>query len=260
MTGRCDLVSCYGCTDSMGCNYDAAATLDDGGCDFVSCYGCMDAEACNYDATATFDDGSCDFVTCVGCTYPGACNFSAEATEDDGSCDFSCLLTGCTDPNAVNHFAAALSDDGSCLYVGCMDPNGLDYDPTANYPGGCDYPDPCPGDFTGNGVVDINDLLDFFQLWDVCELTEEEIKPAVPAKVRARAIATQATQPGPAATLGITKATTTRRVDRGAVLVRGEFAGPSVWQRGRHPKHRKRRRLAGAERLAWCTGVVERRG
>ena len=181
--GDCDFVSCYGCTDSMGCNYDATATLDDGGCDFVSCYGCMDAEACNYDATATFDDGSCDFVTCVGCTYPGACNFSAEATEDDGSCDFSCLLTGCTDPNAVNHFAAALSDDGSCLYVGCMDPDGLDYDPTANYPGGCDYPDPCPGDFTGNGVVDINDLLDFFQLWgDVCELTEEEIQANGPGE------------------------------------------------------------------------------
>ena len=181
--GSCDLESCYGCTDSMGCNYDATATLDDGGCDFVSCYGCMDAEACNYDATATFDDGSCDFVTCVGCTYPGACYFSAEATEDDGSCDFSCLLTGCTDPNAVNHFAAALSDDGSCLYVGCMDPDGLDYDPTANYPGGCDYPDPCPGDFTGNGVVDINDLLDFFQLWgDVCELTEEEIQANGPGE------------------------------------------------------------------------------
>ena len=181
--GSCDLESCYGCTDSMGCNYDATATLDDGSCDFVSCYGCMDAEACNYDATATFDDGSCDFVTCVGCTYLGACNFSAEATEDDGSCDFSCLLTGCTDPNAVNHFAAALSDDGSCLYVGCMDPDGLDYDPTATYPGGCDYPDPCPGDFTGNGVVDINDLLDFFQLWgDVCELTEEEIQANGPGE------------------------------------------------------------------------------
>ena len=149
--------------------------------DFVC--GCSDLAACNYNATATFDDGSCDFDTCVGCTYPGACNFSAEATEDDGSCDFSCLLTGCTDPNAVNHFPAALSDDGSCLYVGCMDPGGLDYDPTANYPGGCDYPDPCPGDFTGDGVVDINDLLDFFQLWgDVCELTEEEIQANGPGE------------------------------------------------------------------------------
>ena len=64
-----------------------------------------------------------------------------------------------------------------------MDPDGLDYDPTANYPGGCDYPDPCPGDFTGNGVVDINDLLDFFQLWgNECELTEEQIQANGPGE------------------------------------------------------------------------------
>ena len=171
--GSCEFESCYGCMDPTACNYDATATFDDGACDLETCYGCTDSGACNYDATATFDDGGCDFVTCVGCTYPGACNFSAEATEDDGSCDFSCLLAGCTDPEAVNHFAAALSDDGSCLYVGCLDPEGLDYDPTANYPGGCDYPDPCPGDFSGDGVVDIQDLLDFFQLWgNECDIPE----------------------------------------------------------------------------------------
>ena len=171
--GSCEFESCYGCMNPAACNYDATATFDDGACDLETCYGCMDSDACNYDATATFDDGGCDFVTCVGCTYPGACNFSAEATEDDGSCDFSCLLAGCTDPEAVNHFAAALSDDGSCLYVGCLDPEGLDYDPTANYPGGCDYPDPCPGDFSGDGVVDIQDLLDFFQLWgNECDIPE----------------------------------------------------------------------------------------
>ena len=183
-----------GCMDVVACNYNPEANNEDGSCfydEIDECgvcggngyLGCTNPEACNYDAGACGDDGSCDFDTCVGCTYSGACNFSAEATEDDGSCDFSCLLTGCTDPNAVNHFPAALSDDGSCLYVGCMDPGGLDYDPTANYPGGCDYPDPCPGDFTGDGVVDINDLLDFFQLWgDVCELTEEVIQANGPGE------------------------------------------------------------------------------
>ena len=187
-------VTVCGCMDQTACNYNPEANNEDGSCvygEIDECgvcggngyLGCTNPEACNYDAGACGDDGSCDFDTCVGCTYPGACNFSAEATEDDGSCDFSCLLTGCTDPNAVNHFPAALSDDGSCLYVGCMDPGGLDYDPTANYPGGCDYPDPCPGDFTGDGVVDINDLLDFFQLWgDVCELTEEVIQANGPGE------------------------------------------------------------------------------
>lgn len=47
-----------GCTDATACNYDSAATEDDGSCDF-SCQGCTDAEACNYDADATEDDGSC---------------------------------------------------------------------------------------------------------------------------------------------------------------------------------------------------------
>ena len=47
-----------GCTDATACNYDSAATEDDGSCDF-SCQGCTDAEACNYDVAATVDDGSC---------------------------------------------------------------------------------------------------------------------------------------------------------------------------------------------------------
>jgi hypothetical protein len=45
----------------------------------------------------------------------------------------------------------------------------LNFDASANYPGECVYLDPCPGDFTGDGEVDVNDLLDFFQLWgNVC--------------------------------------------------------------------------------------------
>ena len=46
----------------IACNYDPAATLNDGSCDFVSCLvlGCTDAAACNYDVTATVNDGSCD--------------------------------------------------------------------------------------------------------------------------------------------------------------------------------------------------------
>ena len=84
-------------------------------------------------------NGICDELEILGCTYPAACNYDMDANVDDGQCDFSCLLTGCTDSEAVNFDAAATTDDGSCLYVGCLDPEGLDYDPTANYPGGCDY-------------------------------------------------------------------------------------------------------------------------
>ncbi|MDG1260605.1 MAG: lamin tail domain-containing protein [Flavobacteriales bacterium] len=77
-------VAIPGCTDAGACNYNAAATTDDGSCDFT-CLGCTDAGACNYDMTATIDDGSCDF-TCLGCTDGAACNFDLTATIDDGSC------------------------------------------------------------------------------------------------------------------------------------------------------------------------------
>ena len=91
------VASCgLGCTDATACNYDPAATLDDGSCNF-DCNGCTDPTACNYDATATQDDGSCavnddcgvcggDNSTCGGCTDPAACNYDPAAVIDDGSC------------------------------------------------------------------------------------------------------------------------------------------------------------------------------
>ncbi len=188
--GVCDELEIAGCTDSGACNYDSAATDDDGSCEYLTCAGCTDDTACNYDETATIEDGSCaypdPFLDCegnclndlningicdelevLGCTYPAACNYDMDANVDDGQCDFSCLLTGCTDPAADNYDAAATVDDGNCFYVGCVDENALNYDSGANFPGECDY---CEGDFNYDGEVDVNDLLDFFQLWgNVCE-------------------------------------------------------------------------------------------
>ena len=37
--GVCDDAEVAGCTDSAACNYDAAATEDDGSCDYCSCGG-----------------------------------------------------------------------------------------------------------------------------------------------------------------------------------------------------------------------------
>jgi hypothetical protein len=55
-----------GCTDNTACNYDAAATSDDGSCEFASCAGCTDVTACNFDATATINDATqCCFDNCV---------------------------------------------------------------------------------------------------------------------------------------------------------------------------------------------------
>ena len=98
-----------------------------------------------------------------GCTYPDAVNYNLEALVDDGTC----LYEGCIDMAAANYNPIASVDDGSCVVVGCMDPAGYDYDENANYPGGCDYPDACPGDINEDGVVNVGDLLEFFQYYGV---------------------------------------------------------------------------------------------
>jgi hypothetical protein len=99
----------------------------------------------------------------TGCTYADAMNFDSAAIIDDGSC----VYEGCTDDAAANYNPVASVDDGTCVTVGCMDPAGYDYDPSANFPGGCDYPDPCPGDINDDGMVNVSDLLEFFQLYGV---------------------------------------------------------------------------------------------
>ncbi|MDG2245241.1 MAG: trypsin-like peptidase domain-containing protein [Flavobacteriales bacterium] len=48
-----------GCTDPTACNYNAAATDDDGSCDLPD--GCTDNTACNFDPAASCDDGSCTY-------------------------------------------------------------------------------------------------------------------------------------------------------------------------------------------------------
>ncbi|MFM9004388.1 MAG: T9SS type A sorting domain-containing protein, partial [Flavobacteriales bacterium] len=130
--------------------------------------GCMAVEACNYNAAASIDDGSClfvgsacddghtetqnDFVNAdcvclgdiIGCTALSACNYNPNATLGDFSCvfpgdpcddgnadtfndvygfDCTCMgeevfVPGCTEPNACNYNMSATTDDGSCLFIG----------------------------------------------------------------------------------------------------------------------------------------------
>lgn len=54
-----------GCDDPLACNFEPAATCNNGSCDYSSCYGCTDATACNYVESATFDDGSCCSENCL---------------------------------------------------------------------------------------------------------------------------------------------------------------------------------------------------
>ena len=188
----------FGCTDATACNYNDAASDDDGSCEYpedlcngatnldcdCNCLndadtdgicdedeiaGCTDAEACNYDSAATDDNGSCTYppadnldcdgnclndadsdLVCdedeiAGCQDAAACNYNEAATDDDGSCtypdgypnnivdcdgnrlndadqDLVCdeeEVGGCQDAGACNYDAAATDDDGSCEYLTC---------------------------------------------------------------------------------------------------------------------------------------------
>lgn len=55
-----------GCTDEDACNFDSAATSDDGSCEYTTCAGCQDVTACNFDPTATISEPSlCCSDNCV---------------------------------------------------------------------------------------------------------------------------------------------------------------------------------------------------
>ena len=149
----------YGCTDSTACNYNPAATIDDGSCTYP---GCTDPIALNYNAAAGCDDGSCTY--CVyGCMDPTAFNYNSSATCDSTNGTVCIpIFMGCTDPSALNYYSAANTDDGSCLYIGCNDPSATNY--SANNVGCnpanpndmscCIYPATC-GAITGVNLTDV---------------------------------------------------------------------------------------------------------
>lgn len=172
--GICDGDEVTGCTVSSACNYNAAATEDDGSCIFAvnSCdycdgfgglingdidgdgicngdeiAGCTNVNACNYDPTATDDDGSCEpNIQCIdGNTYD--CNGdlipNCIDTDGDGICDI-CEIPGCMALTACNYNPNATDNDGSCEWVsciGCMDIAACNYDSTAEISdlSSCDY-------------------------------------------------------------------------------------------------------------------------
>jgi len=122
-----------GCTDELACNYDAAATQDDGSCTFPEplydcdgeCLydpdgdgvcndveGCMDETACNYDPYATVDNGMCTYVD----AYYDCDGNCVNDADGDGVCD-ELEMAGCTDMDACNYDASATDDDGSCEYA-----------------------------------------------------------------------------------------------------------------------------------------------
>ena len=120
--------------------------------------GCTNPEACNFNDEANDDDASCTFP---GCIHPLACNYDPEAGCDDGSCLMPPgWVPGCTNALSSNYNPAATADDGSCnLDYMCLE--GTVYDPELM---GC-VPATCPGDFNLDGMVALEDLLSFLQVY-----------------------------------------------------------------------------------------------
>jgi hypothetical protein len=164
-------VALAGCMDMTACNYNAAATEDDGSCAFealsislssnywssetgysisnnlgevvASMYGSYTngvdilEEACVVEGcyTMTVTDAFGDGMGSTGAwsvTWNGLSIVSGGfATGLSVSSDEWCFGPGCMDSAASNYSMTATSDDGTCQYVGCTDATACNFDPAA---------------------------------------------------------------------------------------------------------------------------------
>ena len=126
----------YGCTSPNACNYDAAATADDGSCEFTSCGGCTDILADAYPFSQGLQTGTNNACITPNTYNTGPCTISCGDGFGLSVGNFCCSYTvyGCTDPTACNYTPApttggsngaggnvTIVPDGSCSYSGCMD-------------------------------------------------------------------------------------------------------------------------------------------
>ncbi|MDB4127124.1 hypothetical protein N9580_03855, partial [Flavobacteriales bacterium] len=127
--GSCDLPS--GCGDPLYLEYSASVICSDASdCLTLIVNGCTDTLACNYNNLANLDDGSC--LTLYGCTNPSALNYDSLANCLD-TCIFPQVTLGCTDSIAINYNPFATTNNGSCIYCqyGCLDTLACNYNPLA---------------------------------------------------------------------------------------------------------------------------------
>ncbi|MDC0249413.1 hypothetical protein OAK24_00865 [Flavobacteriales bacterium] len=86
----------FGCTNSLACNYNSLANVDDSSCDLPN--GCGDALYLEYSSSVTCSDASaCLNLIVNGCTNSLACNYNSLANVDDNSCIYLNIITNSTD-------------------------------------------------------------------------------------------------------------------------------------------------------------------
>ena len=153
--GICDSFEVGGCNDANACNFDANATDNDGSCTYAEDgYDCQGN--CETDAD---DDGICDVNEIAGCTVEYACNYNADATEaDDTTCFYATAVFDCDGNCQQDENGNGVCDqlEGSCEAI-CGE--GTIWDPES---GTCvAFIDDCPYDLNGDGLVQLQDLMDF---------------------------------------------------------------------------------------------------
>jgi len=148
-TYTASLTHSNGCTDTQ--------TIDV----LLECGGCMDALACNYSTQANVDDSSCiynddcgvcggDNSSCSGCTHENATNYDSTATIEDGSCLYS------QDAYDAGIAGVDITVDNQEAYdAGAA---SVECSPCVN--------SDCPGDFTADGYIGVDDILSMLSLYD----------------------------------------------------------------------------------------------
>jgi hypothetical protein len=153
--GICDEFEVAGCTDAAACNYAADATDDDGSCTYAEAgYDCDGACASDTDG-----DGVCDVDEVAGCTIEYACNYDPTATDaDNNTCFYATAVFDCAGNCQQDENGNGICDqlEDSCAAI-CGE--GTIWDPVT---GTCvALMDDCPYDLNGDGLVQLQDLMDF---------------------------------------------------------------------------------------------------
>jgi len=105
-----------GCTYSEACNFNSAATVDDGSCLYPGDFGWCNCVGNTLDAC-----GTCGGQGIQGCTDESACNYNPAANCPGDNCEYlSCLVFGCTQLSACNYDPDANADNGTCEFASCL--------------------------------------------------------------------------------------------------------------------------------------------
>jgi hypothetical protein len=102
-------------------------TDNDGVCNANEIAGCTNASACNYNPAATDNNGSC--VVPTGCDFCANGAVADGDTDNDGVCNAN-EIAGCTDSTACNYNANATDSNGTCDYCSCAGNGGGTPTPT----------------------------------------------------------------------------------------------------------------------------------